>query len=89
MAFLRYQLCSIAPKLQQIQAEAETTHPMILPTVQVKPYMANASVEFVSSVMSPIAALTTATLPFKAPDILRMQIIIQNDVDRPLDVVSA
>lgn len=57
---------------------------MIDPTVHVRPYMANASVEFVSSVMSPIAALTVATLPFSAPLMDRIAIIIQKFDDRPL-----
>jgi hypothetical protein len=58
---------------------------MIDPIVQVSPYIANASVELLSSVISPIAAFTTATLPFKAPEMERMKIIVQKFVARPLD----
>lgn len=57
---------------------------MMDPTVHVNPYIANASVEFVSSVISPIAALTVATFPLSAPLIDRIAIIIQKLVDRPL-----
>ncbi len=42
-----------------IRAKSIQTHPMMDPTVQVRPYMANASVELDSSVMSPSDALIT------------------------------
>jgi len=76
------------------------THPIIDPTVHVKPYMAKASVELDSSVISPSDALMTysqesvfslppkfrhtATLPLRAPLMDRKTIIIQNFVDNPL-----
>ena len=78
-------------------AHDRVTHPMIDPTVHVRPYKAKASVEFDSSVISPyivssdiarkaltMEALITATLPFNAPEMALARIIIQNRVDRPL-----
>lgn len=58
------------------------------PTVHVSPYSAKASVELVSSVMSPMAALITATFPFRAPLMQRTIIMNQKVVDSPLDSFS-
>lgn len=62
------------------------THPTMAPIVQVRPYIANASVELLSSVRSPRLARTTATFPQSAPERHLMTIIIQNLVERPLQV---
>jgi hypothetical protein len=67
---------------------AHATHPIIEPIVHVRPYIANASVELLSSVMSPIAAFTTATFPLRAPEMDRMKIIVQKFVARPLSETS-
>ena len=80
---------STAPKYRGKRSYGwERTPPMALPrmepTVQVRPYSAKASVELVSSVMSPKAARTTATFPLSAPERQRTMIIIPKFVDRPL-----
>ena len=78
----RYTLGSSKP--HPTRGSGGKTYPTMPPIVHVNPNSANASVELVSSVMSPIAALTTATFPLRAPARDRKRIIVQKFWARPL-----
>ena len=81
IAFLR----DISRRIKAIAA----AHPMMDPTVQVSPYIANASVEFESSVMSPSDALITCTHPSVTITILESRahrhVTIERAADRSED----
>lgn len=70
----------------------ERKPPMVLPKIepitQTRPYIAKASVELLSSVRSPMAARTTATLPLRAPDRHRVKIICQKVAEKPLEIID-